>query len=103
MTDFALTIHIIHLLVTSLYTHAVPTSVYWWLVQASSAALMVSLGIWACQWRELKPMAFGGRSSKGKERATEESVGLMNGAENGALRGGSGAYEMSAMPPREAG
>ena len=48
-------------------------------------------------------MAFGGRSSKGKERATEESVGLMNGAENGALRGGSGAYEMSAMPPREAG
>ena len=28
---------------------------------------MVSLGIWACQWRELRPMSFGGHVVKAKE------------------------------------
>ena len=44
--DFALTIHFIHLIVTSLYSHAVPNTLYWWFVQAASAALMISLGMW---------------------------------------------------------
>lgn len=57
--DFALTIHGIHLVCTSLYSHAVPRNLFWWGLQAASATLMVSLGIWSCQWRELQPLKFG--------------------------------------------
>lgn len=111
VADFALTIHLIHLIVTSLYTRAIPTSIYWWLVQTGSAALMISLGMWACQWRELQPMAFGG---KGKQRAqpaanghppepgpVEEGEGFTMG--NGRSRGrdGAGTYEMVGMAPKE--
>lgn len=88
--DFAITIHIIHLLITSLYSHAVPTSLYWWLVQIASAGLMVSLGMWACQWRELQPMAFGGN---GKGRGQNEGEGHEMGTVRGAGRDGGGRYE----------
>lgn len=88
--DFALTIHFIHLIVTSLYAHRIPNTLYWWLVQAASAALMVSLGMWACQWRELQPMAFGG---KGKARAQDEGEGHEMGNLRGAGRDGAGSYE----------
>ncbi|KAF2717395.1 hypothetical protein K431DRAFT_193604, partial [Polychaeton citri CBS 116435] len=65
--DFAVTIHVLHLITTTFYTRSLPTTFYWWLVQACSAGLMVALGMWACQWRELQPLAFGGRkSTKGK-------------------------------------
>lgn len=110
--DFALTIHFLNLLVTTLYTRALPTNVYWWFVQACSVGLMVSLGIWACRWRELKPMAFGGTSSKGREKGLAEAGnGFVKGEEEGeghvmgkGGRGGdgAGAYEMVGMA-REAG
>ena len=58
--DFALTLHGLHLLATSLYTHALPTNLLWWALQGASAALMIALGVWACQWRELRPLSFGG-------------------------------------------
>ncbi|KAK4540898.1 hypothetical protein LTR36_008840 [Oleoguttula mirabilis] len=110
--DFALTIHVINLIVTSLYTRAIPSTVYWWLVQACSAGLMISLGMWACQWRELQPMAFGG---KGKQRAeatganghpqepasVEKGEGYDMGTGRGRGRDGAGTYEMVGMAPRE--
>ncbi|KAK2738548.1 hypothetical protein FQN57_006970 [Myotisia sp. PD_48] len=58
--DFALTVHLLHLIITSFYTHAVPSNLLWWALQIASAALMIFLGIWACQWRELRPISFGG-------------------------------------------
>ena len=58
--DFALTIHFVHLIATSLYTHSIPSNLLWWGLQCASAALMVFLGMWACQWRELQPISFGG-------------------------------------------
>ncbi|TKA60628.1 hypothetical protein B0A55_10589 [Friedmanniomyces simplex] len=111
--DFALTIHFLHLIITSLYARAIPTTIYWWLVQAASAALMTSVGIWACQWRELRPMAFGGKSSKGQQAgavnghaiepsALEEGEGYAAGsAGRGRGRDGAGSYEMVGMAPRE--
>jgi hypothetical protein len=57
--DFALTLHFIHLLVTSFYTHSLPGNLLWWGLQAASATLMTLLGIWVCQWRELRPITFG--------------------------------------------
>ncbi|KAI9728399.1 MAG: hypothetical protein M1828_003799 [Chrysothrix sp. TS-e1954] len=58
--DFALTIHLLHLLATSLYTRSIPSNFFWWLLQAASAGLMTFLGIWSCRWRELRPITFGG-------------------------------------------
>ena len=91
--DFALTIHFIHLIVTSLYSHAIPNTLYWWLVQAASATLMIFLGMWACQWRELQPMAFGGKAKSPAKATANEGEGYEMGTLRGAGRDGGGSYE----------
>lgn len=58
--DFALTIHFLHLLFTSLYSRSVPRNLMWWLAMAISSALSVALGMWGCRYRELQPVFFGG-------------------------------------------
>ena len=102
--DFALTIHFIHLIVTSLYTHSLPRNVLWWALQVASAALMTFGGIWACQWRELRPMAFGTSStqnveSTAQQEADVEGEGHDMGGRRGRGRGrdGGGLYEMVGM------
>lgn len=105
--DFALTIHFIHLLITSFYVRAVPTNFLWWMLQAGSSALMISLGIWACRWRELQPINFGGGPSQkqntGRRGAVDEALGSGEDLANGHVRGdlgrgravdGGPAYEM---------
>lgn len=69
---------------------------------------MVSLGMWACRWRELKPMAFGGSKGKAraepsqsKEGASDEGEGYEMGAGRGRGRDGAGTYEMVGMAPKE--
>ncbi|KAK4956996.1 hypothetical protein LTR66_013283 [Elasticomyces elasticus] len=110
--DFALTIHLVHLIVTSLYTHALPTNLFWWAVQLASAGLMTFLGVWACRWRELKPIAFGGQKAGGQpgtasadgqqdlENATDDGDGFTRGAGRGRGADGAGTYEMVGMAPR---
>lgn len=100
--DFALTIHFIHLVVTSVYTPGLPTNLLWWSLQACSAAFMTSMGIWACQWRELRPMAFGKPKetpalppeSAGDMEVEEASMGFGRGRGRGKGRDGTGEYEM---------
>ncbi|KGO70403.1 Integral membrane protein SYS1-like protein [Penicillium italicum] len=58
--DFALTIHFLHLITTTLYTHSLPSNLLWWGLQFASAAMMTFLGMWVCQRRELEPIKFGG-------------------------------------------
>lgn len=65
---------------------------------------MVSVGIWPCQWRELRPINFGGRpivSAKTSELAnpdgSDEGEGFARGRGRGRGRDGSGAYEMVGM------
>ena len=104
VADFALTIHGVNLIVTSLYARSIPTNFYWWLVQACSTALMIALGIWACQWRELKPMAFGGKGKARAEdangKAVEDGQGHIMGG-GGRGRDDAGTYEMVGMAPKE--
>jgi len=103
--DFALTIHFIHFLITSAYTRSLPTNALWWGLQICSAGLMISLGIWACQWRQLRPMAFGKAMGFGKAKTTpalppegfvpEEAGGsIMGFARRSRARDGGGSYEM---------
>lgn len=101
--DFALTIHFLHLVVTSLYSRALPTHWFWWALQIASAALMTSLGVWSCQYRELQPIKFGGAaraaepSGAAEAALEEEGVGFVRGRGRDAARDASGAYEMVEM------
>ncbi|KAJ5748909.1 uncharacterized protein N7511_010605 [Penicillium nucicola] len=63
--DFALTIHFLHLVATIFYTRSLPANLLWWGLQFASAAMMTSVGMWACQRRELEPISFGGLGGGG--------------------------------------
>lgn len=72
--DFALTIHFIHLLITSFYTRSLPTNLLWWGLEAASAALTISLGVWACRYRELQPISFGTVPAKTSTEGGDDNV-----------------------------
>ena len=107
--DFVLTLHGIHLLVTTLYTRSFPTNVLWWSLQLTNVALMAALGIWACQKRELAPISFGA----GAKAAAAKVDGLVSAVLEGGVGGskdvkgkgkearraadGQGSYEMVDM------
>ncbi|PVI06960.1 hypothetical protein DM02DRAFT_609334 [Periconia macrospinosa] len=98
--DFALTIHFIHLVITSLYSHAIPTNLFWWALQICSATVMTSLGVWACQWRELRPINFGSKSTArpANHAVEDDGVGETRGRGRGKGRDGAGEYEMVNLP-----
>jgi len=113
--DFALTIHFLHLVAVSLYSHSLPTNMLWWALQICSAAFMTTLGVWSCRWRELRPINFGGAaaatvsdgsasradtsnggrgSNVGLEPLGDEEQGYGRGSRRGKGRDGAGEYEM---------
>ncbi|KAI6380635.1 hypothetical protein MCOR25_001571 [Pyricularia grisea] len=112
--DFAISLHAIHLIVTTFYTGRVPRSPFWWLTMAASSAAAVGLGMWGCQYRELRPMFFGGgRSSAnasgggngegsstaggGTDGPEDEEHGFSRGRGRGRGRDSRGEYEMMKM------
>ncbi|KAF2011802.1 hypothetical protein BU24DRAFT_426905 [Aaosphaeria arxii CBS 175.79] len=100
--DFAVTVHFIHLVVTSLYSHAFPSNLFWWGLQLCSATLMTSLGVWACQWRELRPINFGGKARQPTNQSIEDTeVGHIENAGRGGGRDGAGEYELVGIDRRE--
>jgi hypothetical protein len=67
--------------------------------------MMTALGVWSCQWRELRPINFGGSSAaqgSGSETIAAKDAGEANDEEQGYGRGrgrgrgrdGAGEYEM---------
>lgn len=83
--DFALTIHFLHLLITTIYTsYNIPTNLLWWGLEAASASIMISLGVWASRYREMRPISFGlptaNKKPAGTEANGEAGVPLMQGA-----------------------
>lgn len=96
--DFALTIHFIHLIVTSLYTREIPSNLFWWALQLCSAAVMTFIGVWACRWRELRPINFGAKAAAPQGRTlSEDDTGESRGRGRGRGRDGAGEYEMVGM------
>ncbi|OJJ39097.1 hypothetical protein ASPWEDRAFT_36820 [Aspergillus wentii DTO 134E9] len=86
--DFALTIHFLHLIATSLYTHSIPGNLLWWGLQFASAAFMTFFGMWACQWRELRPISFGGHAQPtGASSSQPQAEGTDDGQEVSVSRG----------------
>ena len=120
--DFALTIHLLHLLLTTLYTRSLPYNAMWWATMLISSVLSVALGMWGCQYRELQPVFFGGGrilgagSSRGVgaststpdssaadletgRRGSDEVGGFDRGTRRGGGRDGKGEYEMTKLEP----
>lgn len=64
---------------------------------------MTFLGIWSCQWRELRPIKFGGNGSTANQAqtaGTADNDGLESharGRGRGRNRDGGGDYEMVEM------
>lgn len=56
--DFALTVHIINLIVVWVYTGKFPTSTLWWCLQILSAVLLVTLSTYSTRWKELRTTFF---------------------------------------------
>lgn len=56
--DFAVTVHIINLLVVWLYTGQFPTSILWWCLQVLSGVLLVALSTYLTRWKELRTTFF---------------------------------------------
>ncbi|KAK4664999.1 uncharacterized protein QC763_509610 [Podospora pseudopauciseta] len=125
VTDFALSLHFIHLVVVTFYTGELPKHMAWWVSMACASVLGVVLGTWGCRYRELKPISFGGngagnnsghargQSQPGELRNSNEHVrgagdaeedleqGFSRGRGRGRGRDGGGGYEMVDMPPGE--
>lgn len=77
-----------------------------------SSAATVTLGVYGCRWRELRPISFGGtaRSTHDQGAATEnghadggedvdEEMGFGRGRGRGRGRDGAGEYEMVDIKP----
>jgi len=88
--DFALTLHFIHLLLTTAYSRSIPRNWLWWALQLCSAAFMTGLGVWSCRWRELRPINFGSSSAPATQaqHGTSAAGATNNGAGGGAIEGG---------------
>ncbi|KAM0321928.1 hypothetical protein ACHAQA_009825 [Verticillium albo-atrum] len=120
--DFAVTIHGLHLVISTLYTGRIPRNAMWWGCMMASAGLCASLGVWGSQYRELRPIYFGGSgggnnaSAGGAGRSGDGDGSQGNGApieggdeEQGFSRGrgrsrgrdGTGEYEMVGMKATE--
>jgi hypothetical protein len=93
--DFGLTTHFIHLVVVSLYTGQMPRNVFWWVAMAISSAVGVSLGVWGCQYRELRPVFFGGGGASGasNSNSNNNNNNNANGSAAGAGEGSSQAAD----------
>ena len=98
--DFALTILFLHLVITIVYTKSLPTNLLWWGLQGASAALVTSLGVWACRYRELKPISFGtgGSARKTVANGTVETDDHVRGSSDRGKNFDTGpSYEMVGM------
>ncbi|RDA82944.1 hypothetical protein CP532_1441 [Ophiocordyceps camponoti-leonardi (nom. inval.)] len=56
--DFVLTLHFIHLVLTTLYSRSLPTNSMWWMTMVCSSGIAIALGTWGCRYRQLQPVDF---------------------------------------------
>ncbi|KAK8137984.1 hypothetical protein PG984_001364 [Apiospora sp. TS-2023a] len=82
--DFVFTMHFLHLCVVTFYTGFLPRHLMWWATMLCSIFATIAMAMWGCQWRELRPIAFGGNGG----RTTNTNNGGGAGAEEDAHTGG---------------
>lgn len=60
--DFAVTLHVFHLLLTSYYSRHIPSTFLWWILNIISCVVMTFAAEWACMQREMEPIMVNARS-----------------------------------------
>lgn len=70
--DFAVTLHVFHLVVTSYYSRHIPSTFLWWLLNIFSCAIMTLTAEWACMQREMEPIMVNARN-EGDDANSAES------------------------------
>lgn len=101
--DFALTTHFLHLVTVSLVSGQVPRHFFWYVTMAASSAVGVALGIWGCQYRELRPVFFGGQQGGGGAGAGSQNTANGSAGGGGNGEGSSGAADGIAPGDEEQG
>ncbi|KAI1339883.1 integral membrane protein S linking to the trans Golgi network-domain-containing protein [Xylariaceae sp. FL0016] len=81
--DFAFTLHFLHLLVVIAWTHSVPRNMAWWVTMFTSGVVTVAGGTYGCQWRELRPITFGGHGNNANNTGSAAPSTLGEGAASG--------------------
>ncbi|KAK0611479.1 integral membrane protein S linking to the trans Golgi network-domain-containing protein [Immersiella caudata] len=110
--DFTLSLHAIHLIITTLYTGSLPSNTAWWLSMGGASTICILLATWGCRYRELKPISFGGigggtavasgstselQGDREEAGMGDEEQGYSRGRGRGRGRDGAGDYEMVKM------
>ncbi|EKM50721.1 uncharacterized protein PHACADRAFT_264163 [Phanerochaete carnosa HHB-10118-sp] len=77
--DFTLTLLFNHLLLTTYYTASVPTSLFFWLIMAACAILMVAATEQLCVRREMREglTVISGTTSRAREAGDEVEMGSL--------------------------
>ncbi|KAK8055071.1 hypothetical protein PG993_000298 [Apiospora rasikravindrae] len=117
--DFVFTLHFLHLCIVTLYTGFLPRNFMWWATNLCSIVATIAMAMWGCQWRELRPINFGGnggRATGGAAGAEEnghaggnpdgggmgdEEMGFGRGRGRGRGRDGQGEYELASIREQE--
>lgn len=60
--DFAITLHIFHLIFTSFYSRHIPSTFLWWILNIFSCTVMTLAAEWACMQREMEPIMVNARN-----------------------------------------
>ncbi|KAM9890820.1 hypothetical protein OXX79_011160 [Metschnikowia pulcherrima] len=77
--DFAITVHILNLIVVWLYTGKFPTSLLWWCLQILSGVILVTLSTYSTRWKELRTTFFNEmleQQELGEVRHTGQSIAM---------------------------
>lgn len=72
--DFALTVHIINLIVVWAYSGKFPTSTLWWCLQILSAVLLVTLSTYLTRWKELRTTFFDNMLETSRAEGSSQSA-----------------------------
>ncbi|KAK3085484.1 hypothetical protein FSP39_004106 [Pinctada imbricata] len=61
--DFAVTAHLVHLVISSIFNAHLPKTLAWWILNITSVALMTVLGEYLCMRTEMKaiPLSMGAK------------------------------------------
>jgi hypothetical protein len=70
--DFAITLHTIHLIITSYYSRHIPSTFLWWILNIFTCAVVTLTAEWACMQREMEPIKVNARN-EGDESNSEAS------------------------------
>lgn len=110
--------HFLHLCVVTFFTGFLPRHLMWWATMLCSIFATIAMAMWGCQWRELRPINFGGNGGRTTGNNTtaedahtggdpdgggmgDEEMGFGRGRGRGRGREGAGEYELASIREQE--